>query len=144
MCKLFNKPHNNLIILTNNYYSNLNKEYIVEKNPKGIICTNHIAYDILKKELIKRKKNIPLVACPYPGFKDSVPLGLSYLLNYIINFAPNIKKMHIIGVTFYDQGPQYINGYKQTIMGNHSVEIDKKFTKNIIDKYENITIDYIF
>ena len=70
-------------------------------------------------------------------------IGLSFLLQYMVTYAPELKKLYVVGVTFYDNGQQYKKGYKLIEMGeSHNVENDKKYAREIIKKHKNITIEY--
>ena len=151
MSRVFDKPYNNLIIMTNQYFATNNADYIINKNPSGILCTTPYSYTFMKEKLNEKDVDIPIMKCPFPsnwprnfiGKATSWPLGLSFLLQYMVTYAPLIKKLHVIGITFYDNGQQYKKGYKLIDMGeSHNVENDKTYAREIIKKHKNITIDY--
>ena len=152
MCRLFDKQYNNLIIMTNQYFATHNSDYIISRNPCGILCTNYTGYRIMNDKLIQKNINIPIIACPFPsewprnfmgmGSPTSLPLGLSFFLQFVVTYAPE-STVHVTGVTFYDNGEQYMKGYKLLKMGEqHNVKNDKKFARDLVKKYNNITIAY--
>ena len=151
MSRVFDKPYNNLIIMTNQYFATNNADYIINKNPSGILCTTPYSYTFMKEKLNEKDIDIPIMKCPFPsnwprnfiGKATSWPLGLSFLLQYMVTHAPELKKLHVIGITFYDKGQEYRKGYKLIEMGeSHDVENDKTYAREIIKKHKNITIDY--
>lgn len=151
MSRVFDKPYNNLIIMTNQYFSKNNADYIINKNPSGILCITSYSYTFMKDKLKEKNSSIPIMKCPFPsnwprnfmGKETSWPLGLSFLLQYMVTHAPELKKLHVVGITFYDKGQEYRKGYKLIEMGeSHDVENDKTYAREIIKKHKNITIDY--
>ena len=145
MCRVFDKPYNNLIIMTNDYFAKTNSECIINKNPAGILCTTKSSYIFMKNKLNEKNIYIPIRRCPFPTEwpRTSYPLGLSFLLQYMITYAPLLKRLDVIGVTFYDNGQEYRRGYKLIEMGKqHNVENDKKYAREIIKKHKNIKIKY--
>lgn len=151
MSRVFDKPYNNLIIMTNQYFATNNADYIINKNPSGILCTTPYSYTFMKDKLKEKNSSIPIMKCPFPsnwpknyiGKATSWPLGLSFLLQYMVTHAPELKKLHVVGITFYDKGQEYRKGYKLIEMGeSHDVENDKTYAREIIKKHKNITIDY--
>ena len=85
---------------------------------------------------------LAVVCVPHP-FGKSVALGLSFVLAYAITFK--FKSMLIVGVSFYDQGPQYRQGYELISQGpSHNVSHDKIYVRNIMRSHPNIHIDYQF
>jgi hypothetical protein len=152
MCKIFDKQYHNLIIMTNGYFAENNSDYIISRNPCGILCTSYAGYQIISDKLIQKNLNIPIITCPFPsewprnfmgmGFPTSLPLGLSFFLQFVVTYAPE-SIIHVTGVTFYDNGQQYRKGYKLLEMGEqHNVENDKEFARRLIKKYNNIIIAY--
>ena len=78
---------------------------------------------------------------PRPAVARGQPLGLSFFLEYAIQHP--FASLHVTGVTFYAGGSQsYVSGYGLLPMGEHDIEANKDYVRDLLRQHENITIDY--
>lgn len=136
-----------ILLVSNGYFSTNHPEKVVRSNAGGVLCTTLAG----KRALLSYPKEAQSDPTP-PGISvrtakrpqiPSWPLGLSFVLEFARH--QQFTLFDIVGVTFYDNGQQYVPGYKLLDQGTqHNPALDKEFTLQMIKENPNIYIDYTF
>jgi hypothetical protein len=137
MVQIFDRPHKTLLVVANDYFSTNHTDRIVTRAPDAVLCTTANGVNA-----ILSVSGAPGVRqMPTPSVAGT-PLGLSFFLNYAIQYP--FASLHITGVTFYSGGHQsYVDGYGLLPMADHhNIEANKEYARALLRRYKNITIDF--
>ena len=97
--------------------------------------------EIIVKELIA-KRNLSLESfylMPWPS-TVAHPNTLGFVVRTLAKW--NVSRFHITGVTFYDRGQQYVEGYYRAAISFLHDRRNKDYVLNFIGNTSQATIDY--
>ena len=139
MVQIFDRPHHTLVVVANDFFSNNHADRIVARCPDAVLCTTLGGLNAMRALHYERRPKARRM--PRPAVARGQPLGLSFFLEYAIQHP--FASLHVTGVTFYAGGSQsYVSGYGLLPMGEHDIEANKDYVRDLLRQHENITIDY--
>ena len=141
-------PCYRLVLVTNRFFGHkLVEDRTLAHNVSAVLCNYGPTCQSIHASGV-HNRTLTMAA---PRVRAGQGNTLPYLLKAVCDVhghsgCADFARMHITGVTFYDHGPQYAEGYKLTNQSNrHSAEMNKEYALSWVRSTgarRQVSIDY--